>query len=476
MKEFGKLLLCLGCLLMGGVQKMNAQSGVLSQREGTTQRAGSITFVVDRNLPAPEGHLMMMDDDDLTAMLMSQGHISNDDPQVVACSYKGQQIGYVGSDVLFQCMVKAYAEHRPLVLSPDVVWLIISQGFANYVNAHAEELRPLLVDHDGKMTLTVRSQHELLSGDVDWEQLMDGFAAQIGQYTKDDVAQTIAADFSTTGPTERIASRITLMDAVKSFFDYQIIYVACGIPQITLQGTPEDWQAVLDKATKLRRYGLDAWIGPLEPVLTQFVRTAQGHPNRHFWQNIVKKKRVDELRGGGCSPEKPTKLDGWFLTFFPDKNGKVYEKVTHLADMERETVQVDFKYLQLDPASGRVSETPMQLMAGFIGVEEDTTTYALTPKIGWIVRVGNAESDAMNNLRQSNERGSIDLRVAEVPEMLRELPHIASLSLTFTGKVVLPEWMDGMQIDELYVFGDMTDAEKASLRQRFPKIKFSYLE
>ena len=35
----------------------------------------------------------------------------------------------------------AFAEHRPLVLSPDAVWLTIAQGVAQHVRLHAHELR-----------------------------------------------------------------------------------------------------------------------------------------------------------------------------------------------------------------------------------------------------------------------------------------------------------------------------------------------
>ena len=448
-----------------------------AQKVVVSQTDDAITFIVDKDLPAPEGHLRMEEDEDLVAILLNKFNVPDENRQVLDYSFKGEQTVYMGTDVLFRCMLKAYAEHRPLVLSPDMVWLAVSQGFARYVNAHAEELRHQLVDHDGMMTLAVQSTTDLLSGQANWEQLMDGFAQQIDRYTKNGIGQTIAADFSTSGAIERIASRITLMDAVKSFFEYQVIYIACGIPQITLRGTVADWQAVLDKARQLRNYGLEAWIGQLEPVLKQFVETAKGKPNQRFWQSIVKKKRVNELRGGGCSPEKPTQLDGWFLTLFPDKDGTVYKKVQHTADMDDEMVQVDFKYKQIDPSTGSViGETPMQLIAGFIGVSEDTTTYALTPKIGWLVRVGNGEQDAIDELKSQNERGSIELRVKEVPEMLRQLPHIASLTLTFTDKVDIPSWMDAIQIDRLHIFGDMTDEERAQLRRRFPQVKFTYFE
>lgn len=46
-------------------------------------------------------------------------------------------------------MYQAYADHRPFVLSPDMIWLLISQGFARHINANQESMRNELVDFSG---------------------------------------------------------------------------------------------------------------------------------------------------------------------------------------------------------------------------------------------------------------------------------------------------------------------------------------
>src|SRR5512138_81120 len=55
-----------------------------------------------------------------------------------------------GVHPLLGAVGRAFAEHRPLVLSPDAVWLTIAQGVATHVRLHAEELRPRLVGHQGR--------------------------------------------------------------------------------------------------------------------------------------------------------------------------------------------------------------------------------------------------------------------------------------------------------------------------------------
>ena len=334
-----------------------------------------VTFVVDKNLSPVKDERYYGKTKYFT------------DPQIIATSLTEElNLKSFGEDAFYQCVIKAYANHQSITLSPDMIWLLISQGFSRYVNSHAEQLRPLLVSHSGKAELEVESFKDLLKEKADWGILIDGFASKIGQYTKDDIAETITSDFTTTGPSERIASQITLMESLKTYFDYSIVYAGCGIPTITLKGTPDDWKRVIDKATKLEQYGLGDWIKQLRSVLEEFVVASEGNPHQRFWQKIVKKRRASKFKGGICSPKKPTMIDGWILTFFPDDDGVVFDQVPFFNKMPANKVYVPFEYRIVEPNTREViSKTTLELWAGFLGVEEDINKNMLTPIIGWYV-------------------------------------------------------------------------------------------
>ena len=367
-----------------------SQIAPIIKKSSKKSQPKSITFKVDENLKALEKKVVAHYDGKLAAQyLLGQDGVKVDDQHVVAMSFAdAQNLRIVVKDAFFQCMVKAYAEHKSVTLSPDMMWLLISQGFARYVNAHSEELRSQLVYHEGKQDLMVMTKDDLLSGKADWGKLMNDFSKEIERHTKGEVAKTIAADFSTTTPVERIASQITLMESMKSYFNYLAGRIGCGIPSITLQGTPDDWRAVLSKTQKLGQYGLSEWTQSLEPILNEFIKTAEGKPNQRFWQEMVKKKRVDEFASvRPCSADKPTELDGWILKFFPTESGYTLDKVPYTKSMPAEFVRVEFKYRVIDPITGAtMSETPMELMSGFIGAKEDEKNNMLTPQIGWLVR------------------------------------------------------------------------------------------
>ena len=445
----------------------------------------SVGFKVDKDLPAPKTKLQKYDDQEIAKKIVNISGVPQNLHRVKKTSFEGERLCYLGDDNFFKCMVQAYADHRPLVLSPDMVWLIISQGFSRYVNAHTEEMRDLLVFHEGKMELVTISNNNILLPNGDWKLLLNDFSACIAKNTKGELADLMTANFSTTGITERIASQVSLMDVVKKYFIYTRISASCGIPSITLKGSPEDWQKVLDKVRCLKKYNLEKWASDLEGILTEFVKASKGKHNTSFWQNIVKKRRIDQIMVGNyclTDPKKITYMDGWFLKFFPNALGETSDSVIWNTDMPQEMVRVSFRQVLTDPDTGVPLDTiPMQLWAGFVGVEEDAKTLALMPKIGWLARIADEESDEVARLKEQDKHMKklyIDMgKGQEVPHALSKLDHIHALQLDFwENPVVIPEWLDKIPIDELRIMGKLTDEEEAQLRQRFPKAEIERVE
>ena len=361
------------------------------------QEGGRITFAVDE-VDRPENMCGTHRAGTDIARSLNR-NIDNDlfsdwEPEIVANSFAGVDNLYdIGEDVVFQMLLKAWCQHRPVVLSPDAVWLIICQQFSHYVNERPEEFRSLLVNHEGKKELKVETALPL--DQADWPGLVAGFTSEIAKYTNNDIATTLVADFSTTGTDERIASEVTLMDVVKPYFDYTVIYAVCGIPSFTLTGTPADWRKVLEKTQALEAFGLGWWTSELEPLLEEFVKAAEGHPDYWFWKDIVKKSRPRTIQGPSCTKRhvQLTKFDGWFLKFFPfDNKGRTPKEVDITQTMLPETVVVPFKYLVTAPDGSVLEETPMELVAGIVGVQENTETFTMTPEIGWFVRTAKPAS------------------------------------------------------------------------------------
>ncbi len=452
-----------------------------------SQEVGSIKFEVDENLPkveTEEKSFYEKSTDALARTLVNSSLPSGYKPEILAYSFAGEKMAYAREDVFFYSLVRAYAEHRPFVLSPDMIWQLIGFEFSEYVNNHSEEMRSLLVAHEGVNDLKIMTEEDILDDkNANWSDLFDKFSAAIAENTKGDIAQLMTSDFSTTGSAERIASQITLMESLKSYFHHIAGRLSCGIPYITLKGTPDDWRKVAEKVQGLEKYNMGWWTKELKPIIAELVKTAEGKPSSKFWKDIVMQDRPDRLRGGGCSMDKPTDLDGWMVKLFPDmKNGKIRATIPQSQMQGVELSKVPFKYQLIDRETMQViEETDIMLYAGFIGIIIDEATGALEPKIGWIARKIDEDAETLARFKSSSiSFSSISLngsgnKIKTVPEVLKRESHYQRLQLTFEDKVVIPEWMDSIQIDDFTIEGYMTDAEYAQLQKRFPKAKVKRL-
>lgn len=274
----------------------------------------------------------------------------------------------------------SFAEHYPLVLTPDSIWLTIAQGFANHVNLNAEALRDRFVKHEGKKEIIVH-RNSFIKGDPnnDWEGCFSEFSDHIAEHIgkKRDL---VVSNFSTTSVIEKTASEVVLMDAMQSYFEYTMMTM-CGIPQVSLTGTVDDWKSIRTRAENLSEFDLEWWTGNLILVLDEFVLAAQGKPNIKFWDSFYKE---DSMSGGPY-------ITGWINTLFPylvnHKNKMVknphFDKKGYGPTMDsfpNGLSKVPFKWEYYD------QEFNMEFLGGFAGVHQDPDSLALTPSIGWGVQ------------------------------------------------------------------------------------------
>ena len=437
------------------------------------QCGGKITFSVDEGLKKPSYHLEVMSGKDVVKNILWSEQIDESLHNVVSSSFAGKNLSWERSDVLFGCFLQCYAEHRPIVISPDMIWLVINQQLAKHIANNAEKFRSLIVSHEGKLEITIESDTDILTENTDWSKILEGFYSQIDSKTLDSIAKDFVADFSTTGADERIASVVTLMKGVESYFKYTVHHLICGIPSVTLTGTPEDWKKLLKKCDILKKFGLSTWYQWINPILTEFIRAAEGHPHLAFWKNTVQSGRDEDFSlGGGCIPDSHV-VDGWCVALFLyDEDDEIlsFTKAYKDASMANEITRVNFNYEREYP-DGNKETFPMELWSGMVGVSEDKKTYALTPQIGWFVRKSDEQAESIDRLRQANEQNALNLEVDEVPAELNSLETIKRLTLQFRGEVSIPDWLLTKNIQYLEIQGKVSDNERERLEAVIPEVK-----
>jgi len=195
------------------------------------------------------------------------------------------------------------------------------------------------------------------------------------------------------------------MDICKKYFEYKC-YTRCGFPEITLEGTEQDWLLLRQAAERsLQRCTPDfnaKWSAALLPLLDKLLSARCGEVDAVFWNSMCK-------RGGTVGSGARTWFNGWFNVFFPYVDRRVNQYcVPYSADAGYvlEGLVYDKRYSRGGGAGARgpdcqdfgcgMSCVPVEwkyynesikldFNAGFIGATQDATTLQIRPAVGWFI-------------------------------------------------------------------------------------------
>jgi Domain of unknown function (DUF4419) len=311
----------------------------------------------------------------------------------------------------------AFSQHRPLVLTPDAVWLTIAQGFAQHLRINSETLRERFVRHSGKKTLTVEYPHAVLPEKM--EPIIDQFRQILGEELGTGMARLMICDFSTTTDVERTASAVIFMDAFQPYFEYLLVCI-CGIPRITVMGTEEDWRAIAERVRILGEYDLSWWTTHVEKIVQKLGDAAAGRPDKAFFQRIYK---PENAYGGEV-------VTGWIGRLYPYiKSDGAFQRINPMLEIPEESVgkrkkadrtlffENECPAIRTDdtmPGLSKVELTvkfpdkhdrKLDLIAGLMGVTQ-LEDGSLEAKAGWFVQKASLDiGEVLDQLRQAGFRG-----------------------------------------------------------------------
>ena len=370
------------------------------------------------------------------------------------------------SNSFFNGMREAYANHRPVVFSPDIIWTLISQGFANHINNNSNKYKDLLIKSDEEKTIVANIGADLAN--TDWPEVINTLSSSSADNMKSKLGQLLVCDFSTTTQVEKAASQIIMLKAVESYFEFEVRYLICGVPQVTLLGTPDDWRKVKDKTLQLEQYDLKWWTDRLIPILDEFIAASEGNANVDFWKDMVKIKKAEF-----CGD--PEIVNGWFITFYPyNESGtrQSFKQISNFDELPSEIVKLRLDY-KISDGIGTADAEDLEVWAGFFGWEQNASDYSIKPHIGWLIKQSTQSDLDLEALKRQNKPDSygIQLKVDKVPEVLKEFDHIYRLTLTFTETSELPEWLRDIQIDYLELNGKVSAGDRVKAALWFDNVK-----
>jgi hypothetical protein len=362
-------------------------------------------------------------------------------------------------------ILTAYKEHRPFVISPDIIWLLISQGFARHLSNNADEFRKDIVNFENKKDLIILSNDiQLGNPNSNWEAVFPQFTNQITDYTGKELIDVLTANFTTTTSTTKIASQITVMEAVKEYFNYKVIMIGCGIPKITIEGTLQDWENILAKIKYISKYKLEWWTSELEPIINQIIKAKKGLFDKKFWINMV--KAHTEKKYGS-----PTTIDGWIINFFPyTKEGKKTDlkPISKINNLAPEIVKLPFI---LEDVPNRKSYK-MEFWAGFIGLSQNKNDYTLKPEIGWAINNKTIFNLEYSEFRYQKEIDDLSINnVVKIPQDIYSLKEIGHLHISFLKDIIIPAELAKIKIANLELNGHILSEDEIKIKKLFPNTK-----
>ena len=232
---------------------------------------------------------------------------------------------FQATSLFFQAVHQCFEAHHPLVLRPEVLMHLIVHEVATTVNRYTDEFRHLFTGSAQKERIDVRHDG-LVHRDPNspWDEAIRSFEPELQKVVPAGIMEHMLPGFSTETPITRAASLVAFMDAAQKFYDYHT-HTMCGIPEIRLLGTPEDYRRIMVAAQQLsERFEsrLGTYFHHLLPVLHTLYQQANGAPvDEHFWSSIYKFK----------SSSGTDRFNGWLSAFVnyvqqPEIAGGRYQK------------------------------------------------------------------------------------------------------------------------------------------------------
>lgn len=344
--------------------------------EKTAGRTAAITFAVD-DVTAAEKLLPECPAHEAVKRMLGGAIESCGD-------YHSNVVKDVDYQSLLAAVYLAFSQHRPLVLTPDAVWVTIAQGIAHHMAIHGERLRSRFVSHAGKLELEYAVAGWVAgSPENPWPEAFAAWTGQIRQHVGAQTHDLLVCDFSTTGPIERTVSQIVMMDIFERYFHYVLVGI-CGIPMVTLEGTTADWERLREKVRGLRVFDIDWWLEHLLPICDRFVAATRGEVDVEHWQGICK---LREEYGGDI-------INGWVCKLFPylrefvdgpcRRRNPIFETGQGMQTLVAPPGLSRVPFTWRDAETRR--ERKMEAIGGLVGVTQDPQTMALRPRVGWAVR------------------------------------------------------------------------------------------
>ena len=347
----------------------------------------SITFEVEKNLKKPQNFYDTIDKD----MLLNDLFKGNDSIEILMNNFNIDEEKFFNAKTksLIQGLILAYKNHYPITISPDMIWILILQGYSRFMEKYSELVREKYVNFNGKKVIQFKKIGifpKEATPEI-WQEIIDGFIQGIKREVGSEIISNLQSDFTTTEEITLATSQATIMSAMKNYFEFRLDMGGCGISSITLEGTIEDWEKIKSKLTFLsaKDFGLSWWTKHLLPIIEKIILTKNYYDKekkinsdiKNFWKDMIRVKDYRDFYD-------PYIINGWIIKFIPNLSEefpKLYEEM-HKRDIPDQIMSCPLKLTVYNMDRTKTIHE-CDLASGFYGMSQDKKNYNVKPVIGY---------------------------------------------------------------------------------------------
>ena len=367
----------------------------------------SIDLEIEQGLESPKEYLRTFETKSILSRLFKRGKpgLTDRSPEKIYEANKPLEILHYTLDTkeatifnhekssLIQGLVLAYKNHYPITITPDMIWILVLQGFSRFMEKHAEKVREIFVNFSGKKELNVERNDltPYTATKEDWDGIMKEFVEKIGTNVGQETVDNLECNFSTTSQVAQVTSQVSIMSSMKQYFTYKVRMLGCGISTISLEGSMEDWEKIKSKLEFLSTKGLEWYTKHLIPIIDKIIESKNYYNYNgqlseeliEFWKGMIRLKG----RGGFYEPHM---INGWIVKFIPnlsEKYPQVYEEINE-RNVPDQIICCPME-LTFIPSKGKKIEYSCSLFSGFYGMVQDKETFNVRPVIGYAIVVDN---------------------------------------------------------------------------------------
>ena len=364
----------------------------------------TITFEVEKGLKPPEEHYGITGIKNIFSSLFKRRkskvntstgeteYLDRNEPlEILHYNFDTEETQFFNykKKSLIAGLVLAYKNHYPITISPDMIWILILQGYSRFMEKYFELVREKYVHFEGKKNICINRLGifpEEATKET-WEGIINEIVEEIEKHIGKEISSNLQSDFSTTNPVTLATSQVSIMSAMKQYFVFKVLMGGCGISSITLEGSLDDWKKIKSKLEFLSSKALKWWTKHLIPIIDNIIETKEYYDKNKkinnelidFWKGMIK------LKGKGDMYE-PHIINGWIIKFIPDlsdQKPKLYEEISEV-DVPDQIISCPLELIVMN-LNGTKSTYNCDLASGFFGMIQDKDTFNVRPVIGYAV-------------------------------------------------------------------------------------------